>query len=204
MLQVDLHQCVPLLNLIDAEFEKIINIGKDVLFPCESQNCVVTDSSEDIGPAMRLENFDANELLSFTIHLLRNSINKDAYQSVEVNAMHINCFSCKIFSFETTVVVIFSNGKILYNIPAIAAVYIPFHHLSSKYIDSNILTIYHNSSSLFIYSANSLLTKHLIRPITISFSCLFSVLFSVYSASYSHYHYYYFPFPVYFLSHSIL
>ena len=133
MIQVDLHQCVPLLNLIDAEFEKIINIGKDVLFPCESQNHVPTDHSEETLSALRLENFDAKELLSFTIHLLRNSINKDAYQSVEVNAMHINCFNCIIFSIKTCADMIFSTSMMLYDMTIAAAVYITFHHLSCKY-----------------------------------------------------------------------
>ena len=133
MLQVDLHQCVPLLNLIDAEFEKIINIGKDVLFPCESQNHVVRNDSEETLSAMRLENFDAKELLSFTIHLLRNSINKDAYQSVEVNAMHVNCFNCIIFSIKIIVAILLSDDTMHYDMTTAAAVYITFHHLSCKY-----------------------------------------------------------------------
>ena len=133
MIQVDLHQCVPLLNLIDAEFEKIINIGKDVLFPCESQNHVVRNDSEDTLSALRLENFDAKELLSFTIHLLRNSINKDAYQSVEVNAMHINCFNCNLVSSKSVLAIVLSNNMMVYDLLAIAAVYITFHHLSCKY-----------------------------------------------------------------------
>ena len=90
---MDLHQCVPLLNLIDTELEKIIDIGKVALFLQSDVQCShIAKSSIEQDLLSNSEIEDAKELLSFSVHLLRNSINKDVYQSTEVNAYQSLCF----------------------------------------------------------------------------------------------------------------
>ena len=81
---MDLHQCIPLLNLIDCEFEKIIVGGIGSLFLSSELKiaAVVNTEISTAVPANEIQ--DARDLMLFSIHLLRNSTNKDVFNSTEV------------------------------------------------------------------------------------------------------------------------
>lgn len=84
-MQVDLHQCIALLNLIDSEFEKIIERGKETLFLSNESNTNTVATTSGKNTATQVSEIeDARDLMLFSIHLLRNSVNKDVYNSTEV------------------------------------------------------------------------------------------------------------------------
>jgi hypothetical protein len=74
--QIDLQRCTALLNMIDKELEEITERGKNVLF-------LSANSTDESVADTDIE--DAKALLSFTAYLLGNSMNKEVYNSYEVN-----------------------------------------------------------------------------------------------------------------------
>ena len=97
---MDLHQCIPLLNLIDCELDKIIVAGREEFFLPEKaetteKTAKTADAALDNDKTIEIMStteseecasdfLDAKALLSFSVYLLRNSINKDIYNSTEV------------------------------------------------------------------------------------------------------------------------
>ena len=92
---MDLHRCIPLLNLIDCELEKIIEGGKDFFFLSSELNTAAVVNTEKSTEVSANEIQDARELMLFSIHLLRNSTNKDVFNSTEVRIDSCNDMQVK-------------------------------------------------------------------------------------------------------------
>jgi hypothetical protein len=100
--QVDLCKCVPLLNALDAELEKIALRHELLLpLPSEERKPVFADenSSEETKAGLRAENERATRLVQFITHLLRNSMNKDVYSSGEVRSGDVQQISIALRCF---------------------------------------------------------------------------------------------------------
>jgi hypothetical protein len=87
--QIELHKCVRLLNAIDGELEKFVKRWEHSAFlPEENVEKEAKGSGlvvhEADGAEFTEDLQDCKMLLSFTADLLKSSINKDIYSSVEV------------------------------------------------------------------------------------------------------------------------